>query len=526
MNLSHFLPTSRTLLWTLGAVIGIVLASFVGYLNATLLAVFFFSTLAIAAVVIARHPDWAVPILIAETIIGGKGYLFSFALHGYDVSWRLALFVVVVVVWAATRLHDRHWRIWQSPYRWFAGLFLAMMVWGVLHALTQHNLKIGFFDANGYLYFGLLFMVFDLIRDTAQVKRLAQVVLGVSVGLALLTLFVFSYFSFFSSGQAFVEATRLSAEQLAQLGETPETAQLGQSLSASSSQHVVRTDDLLTKQDLLYRWLKDDGLGEVAYLGGSFFRIFLYSHLWVVVLSIWSIVATVSSWRTSTRARWWWLLIAAGTSLTLIVSFSRSLLLGYVVGLFVGFFFLPRRYWIKVSASVGITLVVLIVLMALVLPHTFQVATDRITSVFNPDQEIASQTRSQLLPPVWQKIGTHPIIGNGFGTTVVIPTFVPGTDTVKYQSVYLFEWTYLDVWVKVGIAGVAVFVLLFITLIRRLYARYRDEHDTLTVSLLLSLLAFMIINISTPYLNHPIGIALLVFAAVVSITATPQHIHD
>lgn len=515
MESRYFLPIPRTIWWTVGIVVAVTIASFVGYLWGTFQLVLFWVLLFTLALIGWRRLEWAAAILFAELIIGGKGYLFSVTLFNFSVSWRIAAFGVVCLLWLITRWRDRRWRFWQQRIRWPLVAFVAALSWGAVNGFIHHDPKVVFFDVNGYLYFGLFVIAFDCIRNQIQQQRLLSVVLGASIATAFLTIAIFSYFTFFQSGTSFTQATHLSAEQLAQLGQTPESAQLGQTLNSISTDHTVRLDDLARHQDIIYRWLRDDGIGEVSYLGNSFFRVFFYSHIWLVFALIYCLAKLMVAYQQLTKQRrlWYGALVVVLTAV-LLVSFSRSLLLGLVASTIVVIFFLPRYLRTRFFVSAFIALAVLVAATAVGAPHFINVVLERVGGAFQPSQEIATQTRSQLLQPLWQHIQQHPIIGSGFGTTVVIPTFIPGSDIVRYISVYLFEWTYLDLWVKLGFVGLAALGWLVLSIWQaiRQYVYFFE----IKVWLIASLVGFLIINIATPYLNHPLGIGWLVFTALLA----------
>ncbi|MDD1463721.1 hypothetical protein MEO39_27495, partial [Dolichospermum sp. ST_sed2] len=73
---------------------------------------------------------------------------------------------------------------------------------------------------------------------------------------------------------------------------------------------------------------------------------------------------------------------------------------------------------------------------------------------------------------------------------------------------------YLDTWIEIGLFGLITYLFLIINLFRygiKLYHQYSEQQ--LESSLILGFLAGIIIlasiNVTTPYLNHPLGIGYL-----------------
>ena len=85
--------------------LGIFLLSFLGYvfpiLNNIIFWLIFFITLALSL----KKIEYGTFILLTELFIGVKGYLFSFNIGGFVLSLRIALFVLVFLIWFVVALY-------------------------------------------------------------------------------------------------------------------------------------------------------------------------------------------------------------------------------------------------------------------------------------------------------------------------------------------------------------------------------------------------------------------------------------
>ncbi|MBU0598336.1 hypothetical protein KKF61_05120, partial [Patescibacteria group bacterium] len=135
--------------------------------------------------------------------------------------------------------------------------------------------------------------------------------------------------------------------------------------------------------------------------------------------------------------------------------------------------------------------------------------------------EAALGSRFQLFKPLITKFFDNPVIGSGFGTTVTYQTLDPRTKDINggWYTSYSFEWGYLDIVIKIGLIGLLVY-LYFIWLIikdgiKLLKITKNKEEYLLILGLLFSLIALLITHISTPYINHPLGIFLIIISAAI-----------
>jgi O-antigen ligase len=124
--------------------------------------------------------------------------------------------------------------------------------------------------------------------------------------------------------------------------------------------------------------------------------------------------------------------------------------------------------------------------------------------------EPAAAARSAQAGPLWTTVKAHPILGNGFGTTVTYRAVDPRRASESAEvTTDTFELGWLDTWLDIGLVG----VLALLWWLRRLWksgmAVARQSAVGAITVLAVAMLA--VVHIFTPYLNHPLGLGLLLF---------------
>lgn len=125
--------------------------------------------------------------------------------------------------------------------------------------------------------------------------------------------------------------------------------------------------------------------------------------------------------------------------------------------------------------------------------------------------EPAAASRWNLLPVMWTAIREHPILGSGFGHTVTYISNDPRIREVNpsgQYTTYALEWGWLDIWLKLGLIGLIGIVGLIGKLSYTLW-RYASNNRAALVALAV-LIVLATIHFFTPYLNHPLGLGILI----------------
>ncbi len=122
-----------------------------------------------------------------------------------------------------------------------------------------------------------------------------------------------------------------------------------------------------------------------------------------------------------------------------------------------------------------------------------------------------SSRRNQLLPLV-SAIAHHPVVGSGFGTSVTYvsqdPRIVAQHPDGQYTTT-AFEWGYLDMILKFGLAGLVIYGYLVVLLVYRLTTN-PELPLGVKIGLIGGLVAIAVTSVVSPYLNHPLGIGYVV----------------
>ncbi|HOZ36845.1 MAG TPA: hypothetical protein PLR18_03385 [bacterium] len=440
-------------------------------------------------------------IAFGELIIGSHGYLFSLSLgQGANIiSIRLGIFMVVMLSWAIHIMRFGGFiNFWHQlkNFRFFKDyLFLAIiLIWGFVWGLIRGN-DFGnvFLDFNNWLFFLYLLPLVSVTQDDKFWRALKSVSLACLVWLIFKTLLFFYVF-----GHQFIWAL-------------PE----------------------------FYRWVRDTKIGEITQFKGNFYRIFLQSQIYCL-LAFFIFLPYVKNLFLK-----YYSFILAGCFSVVIISFSRSFWVGFALGLFIslcllvyglGFYAINLKTGLKKISSYLLNLLVVgglsLVLIFTVVYAPPKVDTNLVASLGQraTEMEAAGSSRLNMLKPLLLSIVNHPVIGSGFGTTVtylsVDPRVVPATagGTGEFTT-YAFEWSYLDLILKIGLFGFFVYLLLIYKLLRALWqqitfqlnANSQNSESVISnfpLGLFLALIVLLAVNMFTPYLNHPLGIGFILVASI------------
>ena len=143
--------------------------------------------------------------------------------------------------------------------------------------------------------------------------------------------------------------------------------------------------------------------------------------------------------------------------------------------------------------------------------------------------EAAASSRINQLKPLLYAIAKHPIIGSGFGTTITYKSDDPRI--LGNYTTYAFEWGYLDLVLKFGLFGMIIYLILIFKILNKLLnfkflilnfkinSKFQIQNNKknygLRIGFGLALVALLVVNIFSPYLNHPLGIGFVILSMVV-----------
>ncbi|OGY46477.1 MAG: hypothetical protein A2744_03455 [Candidatus Buchananbacteria bacterium RIFCSPHIGHO2_01_FULL_44_11] len=467
---------TKTFWLTFFGLLLIELASWLGFLIPPFNQAVFLVILAATAVLSLIKIEYGLYAALTELFLGSLGYLFFWEINGTKISIRLGIFLVIFGAGLLKILKEKKWP-WPKNQLSYAFLFLALVFsLGLGRGISRNDFSNVFFDVNNWFYF-LLLPVFLIAIKKESLKIIGQILLAVTSWLSLKTICLLFLFS-----QTWV--------------------QVG---------------------DKFYHWLRDSGFGEITYIQGSLFRIFSQSQIYILIGFILALgLILASNQIAKTQKKWFWLYLYL-TSLTLIISQSRSFWLGGLAGLVILAYLVKTKLEVRFKkiAAIG-ALVVIIVASHL---FTIQLITGNFSGNLISDRfkdlesQAAASSRLNQLEPLISNIGQSPFFGYGFGKELTYqsndPRILQSHPGGQYTT-YAFEWGYLDIILKIGILGLAAYLYLIGVVAYQILKKFRIsnfEFRNYYVGLLAGLAGLLVVNIFSPYLNHPLGIGYLLLLA-------------
>lgn len=508
--------------------LGVYLASFLGYLFPILSNIFFWLILLATFILSLKKLEWGVAILLAELFCGAKGYLFSFSFEGFVISLRIALFFLIILIWLISKFRTGG-QVEFVKSRFFAPFALLTFSVGLSSALAviYGNLdKYIFFDANSWVYFALIFIIFDLtLQNARQVKfekflaSVLNLIFSSALALSLLVLFISLNFGISMPEGIITESGTLSEIFAQQEEQSIETTEIAHSLGAKKelqSKDIWR--NLINQKNAIYRWTRDTGLVEITYVQGRLFRVFSSGQIYTV-FALFFVLIILLQRKQSLKSKILLSLAFLIFALSLIISFSRSFWIGLALSFIFLLFHLPWKKTLKIIGSFAILILIFIFVTNFLIPSFIHILKDRINATFHPEKQSASLTRLNIIEPLFEKIKKRPLFGSGFGATIEYESVTPGR--AGMIRVFAIEWGFLDIVFKMGFVGLFAYLWLIWRIFKEGYKANQAISDKLQnykviiLSLLVSLFSLMVINITMPYLNHPLGIGYIILSAFI-----------
>lgn len=453
-------------------------------------------------------PEYGLFIALAELFIGSKGYLFFLEIGDFTLSIRIAFWLIIMSVWAGKLLSQSFARRKILPLNpcfslkhghvlpYFLFLFFFIF-WGILNGLLHDNGSSDIFlDFNGWLYFTLIFPLCDLFIPvktktktpawSSASENVLEIFLAAAVWLSLKAFFLLFVFSH--------NMTSLTAE--------------------------------------IYRWVRVTGVGELTQIQGGFYRVFFQSQIFVlagffIVLSLLAGYASKNGWKN--KKTYWLSGIACLLLSSILMSLSRSFWVGFIAGLILFVIFLFWRYNRKIVLQTGVFLIGLAVFSFFLIFISAKFPYPNPLGGFNTADllssragqlkgEAAVSSRWNLLPELWKKISQELVFGQGFGATVTYESNDPrirGSSTTGAYTTYAFEWGWLDIWLKLGIIGLFIYLFIIFNITFITAKILKNTNNNLFAGLAIGLVVIAVVNIFSPYLNHPLGIGYLILTAII-----------
>ncbi|MFA5995437.1 MAG: O-antigen ligase family protein [Patescibacteria group bacterium] len=485
MRLTFFVRATAILL-------AIELISWLAFNNPIINTVAFISVLLVVLLSSCYKLEYGVYAIIGELAIGSQGHLLNLDIGSLiNVPLRYGLFLIVMLAWLITVIKERKIIFFKLIFwRWYVALVVCFGLGILIGYLNGNQLSNIYNDVNGYLFFVLILPFSQALVSKQQIEKVLLVVLaGVAVltGETILLLFLYSH-----------------------------------------------RETFINVLPLLYRWLRDWRIAEITLHENGFTRIFLQSQLYVVLVMLLSLAALLQKYCYK------YLAVFGTTSILIFISYSRSFWVGAIAALgLVGLYllFVKKIKLFNIIKLYGSLLLVFVlgyvIVLGIINVPLFGMAGSNVSaeSLFsertdNPADDAAGGSRMALLKPLFNTNLQYPILGAGFGKTVTYKTLEPRIlekDPNGLLTTFSFEWGYLDLWLKLGIIGLCVYLLILGKLLYRGYGLMNivsGEDNIILTGTWLAVVALLVIHIFTPFLNHPLGIGLiLLFICFINIYA-------
>lgn len=448
------------------------------------------AALAIAAIAVwgyRRSFATGTAVVLVELVAGSLGR--SFVLPWGGVSVRMLLFAVALAATVAYAMRNKNSlrALVTKPLLVVSALVAAAVGWGIIRGIALHPIGDVIADANAYMYLLLAPTFLIALRDESDRKMMLSVLFGSAIAVAVQTLTVF-----FLATRGFIPTTT----------------------------HP------------LYKWIRDAGFGELTPGASGFARVFFQSHLWsaVTILLIPSVILSRAknplsanggshwSWHDPSlplRMTCWVSAILAAAALFL--SFSRTFWLSTAGAAAVGVVLVLLRRNLRSGTATFIISLIIFTALGVAVPFALSrsvgsAVTGRVTAVAG---EPAAHSRMNLLRVMWPAALEHPILGAGFGKALTYETRDPRLLAYFPNGQYTttaFEWGWLDFWLKMGLLGPIAFAALMSVVLLTCWRALSGAEPWVALGMLLAILMVSAAHLLSPWLNHPLGIGLMLFA--------------
>ena len=406
---------------------------------------------------------------LAELFWGSLGHSFDY--QGFGL--RLFIFgAIILVFFFKNILRIKKLRLFRDKglLLIFSGILFFLIASSLVAYFNGHLWQNIFFDINAYLYIFYL-PVWLEIYQPRYFSQVLEILKAASLVVAVKVLLVFHLFS-----------------------------------------QNYNSFDL----NNLYKWIRDTRTGEITPFGNNFSRVFFQAHFYLLVAWFLLFFRQLKDFWNKQN-----FLILIFVSIALFISLSRSLWLGGGLAFLflLVYIFLSNK---KLLLSALLLSIFLCLTSLLTIGVFFNLPKFNSLNIFQQRSldlgEPALSSRQQLLGPLWQEIKQSPFLGHGFGKELTYQSSDPRIKNENnpegWYTSYAFEWGWLDIWLKGGL----FFLLLFIVWLSLIFIRAYNSFKRANFSalfLLPAVFSLIIVHFFSPYINHPLGLGLLIFSSIV-----------
>lgn len=423
-----------------------------------------------------KHLDHGISLAFLELFSNPHGILVSHEVFGVNVSLRMAIFAGVMLGWVGALLTKNARLNFKHPaWNIFVPLLGAVII-GWCVGLVRRSTGEVFSDGNAYLYLAYLLPILSIQWTGTAKSALLQVLTAGALwnaGLSFVLLFMFTHLQ----------------------------------------------GDILS---LTYTFFRDLRVAEITLLDSGAYRIFIQSQLFTIIFGFF-LAAMV--W---VKKDLWKVLILGGlVYATVALGLSRSFWVGLVPTILFALVILyvqhkPTiktgvKYIAAHSASMVIGMAMILTVALLPMPGLTISGGDLLDSFTertSEEEDVAISSRWNLLGPMGEAIQEQPLLGHGFGKAITYITDDPRAREINPSgewTVVAMEWGWLELWIKMGALGVIGFLYAGYMLIKHLWAYQKTEYAWLGLALSSMIMFIFATHMFSPYLNHPIGLGILLF---------------
>lgn len=246
-----------------------------------------------------------------------------------------------------------------------------------------------------------------------------------------------------------------------------------------------------------YNWLRDFALAKITCLDTGFWRIVFPEHLLLIPTMIFLITLYI---KTKDKLI---LIFLSLANIVLALNISRAYLLALLFALLILKYQTKFLTWFKITVITlaGFVLIFFIINLAVSQGKNFglNILGLRLPGISQINTDPSANSRLQLLKPIWQNIQDSPTLGQGLGLNI---SFI--NDIGQSIATRHFDWGYLEIWAKFGLAFLLFFISLWLILIKNLLRQTKKQ--ALALACVAALSAILISNIWAQTTLHILGI--------------------
>lgn len=447
----------RRIIYLLFAFFFLYLASLAGFFQPIFEDIVFLLPMSIMVFLAFWRFNYAILFFLGEFLFLQAGHFFELG----GISLRLVFLIFLIGFWFfKTVIRKEPIIFFQSPVMPFLVVFSFFILFSILRGYFSNDKILVIRDGIAYSFFLLVLPLSEFFRKKKNRILFTYILAAAIIGVAVFTLFnLFLY-----------------AHQLSQV------------------------------HDPYYWWLRNVLIGKVTAMAGGFFRIVFPSHLWI--LPIFLVVLSLILDKKNSKYREKLLFFSILMSLVILTNFSRVYLLGLGFGLFFLKIGLSWRRWLAACLIILIIFVSEFILLWFLVTGNWlgaQILFGRMGTVVQPEEELSSLTRLRILPDLKNQIMHNFWLGRGLGSQVSYLDPLSG----QMQKTFNIDWGWLEMLLELGFFGLASYIIFLIAVFYSLIRKIKTSIETekrFYIGLMAGLASLLFVNITGPFLFHPIGI--------------------